>query len=143
MIIAILKEITPNETRVAVTPDIVKKYIDLGFKVQVETSAGIASGFSDSQYLSAGAKICKTPADTIKNANIIIKINAPLLSEDHLFSAKQIIIADFKALTSPQRIEHFCKLGLTCFALDLMREYQEPKVWIFYHHRATLPATKQ
>ncbi|MBR2033556.1 MAG: Re/Si-specific NAD(P)(+) transhydrogenase subunit alpha [Alphaproteobacteria bacterium] len=120
MIIAILKETTPSETRVAATPDVVKKYVDLGFKIQVESSAGVAAGFSDAQYSLAGAKICKTPADTLKKANIIIKVNAPLLSEDHLFSPKQIVIADFKALSSPQRIEHFCKLGLTCFALDLM-----------------------
>ena len=120
MTIAILKETTPSETRVAATPDVVKKYVDLGFKIQVESSAGVAAGFSDAQYSSAGAKICKTPADTLKKANIIIKVNAPLLSEDHLFSPKQIVIADFKALSSPQRIEHFCKLGLTCFALDLL-----------------------
>ena len=75
MIIAVLKEITPHETRVALTPQITKKYIDGGFKVQIETQAGELAGFCDNDYISAGATIKTTASQTISGADIIIKIN--------------------------------------------------------------------
>ena len=57
MLIAIPKETREGETRVAATPDIIKKYIQLGFDVHVQSEAGLASGFSDKAYQDAGAKI--------------------------------------------------------------------------------------
>ena len=59
MLIAIPKETREGETRVATTPDIIKKYIQLGFAVQIQTTAGLASGFSDKAYQDAGAKITR------------------------------------------------------------------------------------
>ena len=74
MLIAVPKEIKPGETRVAATPDIVQKYKFMGLDVQVQSGAGEASGFSDRDYLNAGAEIKKNAADTYKKADIIIKI---------------------------------------------------------------------
>lgn len=116
MIIAILKEITPHETRVAITPQIVKKYVDLGFKVHIETKAGELAGFSDEDFKTAGGIIKNSAQQTISKANIIIKINAPLSEEINLFQPSQVIIANFhhtipSALVSKQVI---------CFALEKM-----------------------
>ena len=120
MIIATLKETTPGEQRVAATPETVKKYTDLGFKVRVEPNAGLAAGFDDESYLSAGAEIAKTPEQTVKSANIIIKIHAPLVSEDRLFSQGQTIIANFDALSQKERIKTIAALGVDAFALELL-----------------------
>lgn len=120
MIIATLKETTPGEQRVAATPETVKKYTDLGFKVRVETNAGLAAGFDDESYLAAGAEIAKTPEQTVKSANIIIKIHAPLVSEDRLFSQGQTIIANFDALSQKERIKTIAALGVDAFALELL-----------------------
>ncbi len=120
MIIAVPKEITPFETRVAATPNIVKKYIALGLKVHIESGAGIASGFSDNEYKSAGAEIKKSAAEVYKQASIIIKIKAPTPSEYRFLQKGQIIIADFDAFNNFQRLKEFTNLGLTAFALDLM-----------------------
>ena len=112
MLIAVPKEIKPGETRVAATPDIVD--------VQVQSGAGEASGFSDRDYLNAGAEIKKNAADTYKKADIILKIWAPEAEEDGFLKAGTAVFANFQALTHRGRIETFAHLGLTCFALELM-----------------------
>lgn len=114
MIIAVLKEITPYETRVALTPQITKKYIDGGFKVQIETQAGKLAGFCDNDYISAGATIKTTASQTISGADIIIKINSPLPEEIKLFQPLQTVIADFKQAIPPS----LASKQITCFALE-------------------------
>lgn len=84
MIIAIPRETSIGENRVAITPEQVKKYSEWGFQVKIETSAGTASGFDDNDYLKAGAKIAPDAAQTYQNADIILKIWAPLPDEDRL-----------------------------------------------------------
>ncbi|ODU86666.1 MAG: hypothetical protein ABT00_08660 [Bordetella sp. SCN 68-11] len=62
MRLAVLKERRAFETRVAATPDTVKKLIALGLTVAIETGAGLASAVSDAEYQAAGAEICPDPA---------------------------------------------------------------------------------
>lgn len=90
-----------GENRVAITPEQVKKYSEWGFQVKIETSAGTASGFDDNDYLKAGAKIAPDAAQTYQNADIILKIWAPLPDEDRLLKPGQTIIANFQALAHP------------------------------------------
>ena len=120
MIIAIPRETTIGENRVAVTPEQVKKYSEWGFQVKIETSAGTASGFDDDDYLKAGAEIAPDAAQTYQNADIILKIWAPLPDEDRLLKPGQTIIANFQALAHPARVAELAKQGLTCFALDML-----------------------
>ena len=59
MIIGILKEVLENENRVSITPDIVIKFIKLGYSVLVQSNAGLKSNFTDDQYVESGASIIK------------------------------------------------------------------------------------
>lgn len=120
MIIAIPLEITANETRVAGTPDVIRKYTEWGFKVQVQNNAGFKAGFSDQRYIEAGAEIKDSAMAVYQNADLILKIWSPLPEEDKLLQPGQTIIANFQALAHPARISDFAKMGGTCFALDLM-----------------------
>ena len=120
MIIALPKEITSNENRVALTPDVVKKIIAWGYDVHVEKSAGLAAGFADEQYREVGAKITSDAAKTYEKADIICKIWAPLPQEDKFLEKGMTVIANFQALSHPERTEKFAHFGLTCFALELM-----------------------
>lgn len=120
MLIAIPKETREGETRVAATPDIIKKYIQLGFDVHVQAEAGLASGFSDKAYQDAGAKITPDIASTYKGAQIILKIWAPDLKELSSIEEKSFIFANFQAYDRKAEISTFASKGLTCFALDLM-----------------------
>ena len=120
MIISIPKEIGAGETRVAATPETVKKMNDWGYDIKIEKDAGRAAGFSDEEYIKAGAQVLSSPQDVYETADIILKIRAPEESESKFLKPGQIIIADFQALACPEKIKEFAKLKTTCFALDLM-----------------------
>ena len=76
MRIAALKETANGESRVAVTPETVKKFIALGATVAVEQGAGIAAAIPDADYVAAGAEI-GAAADVVKGANIVLGVQAP------------------------------------------------------------------
>ncbi len=78
MRVAVLKERRNGETRVAATPETVKKYIGMGLEVAVEAGAGLASGFTDAAYAEAGAAIAPDAASALAGAAIVLKVRAPL-----------------------------------------------------------------
>jgi alanine dehydrogenase len=81
MIIGIPREIKANEARVAMTPEGVKAARIHGHEVLVETSAGALSGFPDSDYENAGAKILQTADEVWGGAEMVVKVKEPLPDE--------------------------------------------------------------
>ena len=81
MIIGIPREIKANEARVAMTPEGVKAARIHGHEVLVETSAGALSGFPDSDYENAGAKILPTADEVWGGAEMVVKVKEPLPDE--------------------------------------------------------------
>ncbi len=77
MIIAIPKEARAGETRVAATPETVKKLKALGLDIAVETGAGAAARIADSDYQAAGATIAPDFGSAVKNADIVLKVRGP------------------------------------------------------------------
>jgi NAD(P) transhydrogenase subunit alpha len=77
MRVAVLKERRSGETRVAATPETVKKYVGLGLDVAVEAGAGVASGFVDAAYAEAGASIAADAAAALDGAGIVLVVRAP------------------------------------------------------------------
>jgi NAD(P) transhydrogenase subunit alpha len=78
MKVAIPKEIQTGEKRVATTPDIVEKMIKAGYSVVVESGAGAAASFSDTAFAEAGAKIAVDAKELYQDADIILKVRAPI-----------------------------------------------------------------
>jgi NAD(P) transhydrogenase subunit alpha len=81
MIIAVPKEILPEENRVAVTPDVVDKYIGLGFEVHIESLAGQGIGVDDPDYEKAGATIVSDPETLYAQADIVLKVKQPIVND--------------------------------------------------------------
>jgi NAD(P) transhydrogenase subunit alpha len=77
MRVAVLKERRAGETRVAATPETVKKYAGLGLEVAVEAGAGLASGFTDAAYAEAGAQVAADAAAALAGAGIVLAVRAP------------------------------------------------------------------
>ena len=77
MKIACIRESSPLEARVAITPDSAKRFIALGAEVVVQAGAGLASGISDDAYTNAGAKIADDIATTYANADVILCVDTP------------------------------------------------------------------
>lgn len=91
MKIGCVKEIKPHEYRVGMTPDNVHEYIAHGHTVVIETKAGEGSGFSDDEYLAAGAQIADTAEEVWRRSDMIVKVKEPLEPEYPLMREGQII----------------------------------------------------
>ncbi|MBQ6540795.1 MAG: alanine dehydrogenase, partial [Oscillospiraceae bacterium] len=85
MKIGCVKEIKNNEFRVGLTPDNVKAYEAAGHQVYIEKGAGIGSGFSDNEYVNAGASLLDDAADIWKMCDMMVKVKEPLPCEYPLF----------------------------------------------------------
>ena len=82
MLIAIPKEIMAQEARVAATPDTVKKYVDMGYTVQVEAGAGEGIYISDQEYKDAGATISTDVEKMLGEADIVLKVKEPKFNKN-------------------------------------------------------------
>ena len=125
MKIAVLRERRPNETRVAASPETVKKMIAMGLGLVVESGAGDASSFSDDSYRQAGASIAKDAKSAAAGADIVLKVSRPMIAgegQDELsaLASGQCLICSMSALTEPDFVGAMARAGITGFALELV-----------------------
>jgi NAD(P) transhydrogenase subunit alpha len=120
MKIAIPKERRPNETRVAASPDSVKKYVGMGFEVLVEAGAGESAQVADESFAAAGATIVSDEAALLKDADVVIKVAAPQPDEVSLLKPGAILIGHLAALQNKALVDAYAKAGVTAFALELL-----------------------
>lgn len=91
MIVGIPKEVKDRESRVSATPAAVREYIANGHEVIVETSAGAGSGFQDDEYIAEGAQIIGSHEEVFAEADMIVKVKEPVVSEYELLREGQIL----------------------------------------------------
>src|SRR5579883_1536419 len=125
MKIAILKERRPHETRVAATPETVKKLKALGAEITVETGAGSAAGYTDQAYSEAGANIVPDAAAAASAGDIIFKVQRPMSADEGvdevgLLRQGQMLMAPLGALTNKDLVQALASKGVTAFALELI-----------------------
>jgi NAD(P) transhydrogenase subunit alpha len=126
MKIAVLKERRPEETRVAASPDTVKKLVQLGAAVSVETGAGLFAAFSDAAYEAAGASIAPDFATALANADIVLKVQRPLAGEngapDELGAMKQgaVLVGILNPHSDRTLIDGYARRGVTAFAMEFL-----------------------
>ncbi len=125
MRIAIPKECRPHESRVAVSPDVVKRYVALGFDVVVESGAGNAAHMVDAMFSEAGAHIASDAAMALKDADLVLKVQRPLTEaegtgEIALLKKGAVLVANLGALSYPHETSAYAEAGLTAFAMELM-----------------------
>ncbi len=97
MRLAVLKERRPAETRVAATPETVKKLIGLGLTVAVEAGAGLTAGIIDAAYAEAGAEVAPDAAAALAGAGIVFKVRAPLEDELALVPRGALLVGQLNA----------------------------------------------
>lgn len=100
MKIGVPKEIKSNENRVAATPAGVMEFLKKGHEVMIQSTAGEGSGFTDADYLNAGAKIISTAKETYLSADMILKVKEPIESEYELISKNQLVFTYFHFASS-------------------------------------------
>ena len=121
MIIGVPKEIKNNENRVAVTPAGVKELIAHGHTVYVQHTAGTGSGFSDGDYIAAGATILPTIEEVYDSANMIIKVKEPIEPEYKLVKKGQLLFTYFHFACDLELTRAMLASGATCIAYETVR----------------------
>ncbi|MBW8734353.1 MAG: Re/Si-specific NAD(P)(+) transhydrogenase subunit alpha [Asticcacaulis sp.] len=118
--IAVLKETWPGETRVAATPDTVKKWTSAGLTVAVETGAGTSAAITDDAYLAAGATIAPSAASVLSAADIVLKVRGP--SNDEIAALKQgtVVVALLDAHREKDTVSALAAKGATAYAMEFV-----------------------
>lgn len=120
MKIAVLAETAPDEPRVAASPDSVKAFTRKGQEVVVQAGAGNGSFFSDEDYTAAGASIAKTPAATLKGADIVLCVRRPKSDAVKAMKKGAVLAAQLDPFDDRKQIEALAKAGITGFAMELI-----------------------
>jgi len=120
MIVAIPKERRADETRVAATPETVRKLKGLGLEVAVETGAGSAAHFSDADYVAAGAIIAPDEPALLGNADIVLKVRGPLDEEIARMKRGAILVALLSPATEKETAGKLAYAGIDAFAMEFL-----------------------
>lgn len=124
MKIAIPKERRAQEARVAASPESVKKLIGLGCAVTVESGAGLGADLPDAAFADAGATIAKDIKTTLAGADVVLKVQRPMVGgkDDELAQIPKsaLLISIMDPLRAPGDVAALAKAGLTSFAMDLV-----------------------
>ena len=120
MKIVSLSENKDLEKRVAITPEIVKKYSSIGFQVFLPTNYAIHLGFTDEDYNSQGANIVTSEDDLLKDSNIIVQLGLP--SDDNLEKLKenQNLIGVLNPYLNREKLQNLSKKKINNFSLELL-----------------------
>ncbi|HID37298.1 MAG TPA: Re/Si-specific NAD(P)(+) transhydrogenase subunit alpha [Ghiorsea sp.] len=117
--IAIPAEMAANETRVAATPETVKKYIALGCDVVVQRGAGDGARFTDAAFEEAGASLADDFVATVKGADVLLKIQ-PLNQDEMKMVAKGTVVASLHTPFNNPLLEDYNTQGLTSFCMEMI-----------------------
>ena len=115
--VAAIKETAPGEHRVALTPDTVARLQQAGLDVLVQAGAGIAAGFSNSDYVGAGASVVSLD-EAMARADVILTVGTFSAERACRLRAGQTTIGMFRPLTAPQLAQQLADQDVTMISLD-------------------------
>jgi NAD(P) transhydrogenase subunit alpha len=119
MIIGSVSENIKNEKRVAVTPDVVKKYKSLGLQVQLSKNYASHLGIDDKHYEFEGANILSNE-DVLSNSNAIIQMNIPKDEILNKLKENQILVGVLNPYSNSQKLKELISKKINCFSLELL-----------------------
>ena len=120
MNLASILENTSFEKRIAITPEIAKKYISLGFNLSLPNNYGKHLGFGDEDYKNLGVNFLDNENDIIKNSEIIIQIGLPDDEKLSMFRENQTLIGSLNTFLNKEKLDHLKSKKIDCFSLELL-----------------------
>jgi len=108
------------EKRIAITPEIAKKYISLGFKLSLPKEYGIHLGFKDEDYNNLGVNLLDNEKEIINNADIIIQLGLPEEEKLSLLKENQTLVGSLNAFSNKEKLENLKSKKINCFSLELL-----------------------
>jgi NAD(P) transhydrogenase subunit alpha len=108
------------ENRIAITPEIVKKYTSLGFEIYLCESYGLHLGIKDDQYKNMGANILKDEIEVLNSCEIIVQLG--MLSDDKISNIRenQALIGVLNPYNNKEKLENLAKKKINLFSLELL-----------------------
>lgn len=122
MIIGVPKEVKKDEYRVGMLPVGAHLLVEDGHSVLIETGAGLASGFSDKNYVDAGAQIVASPDDIYGQGELVVKVKEPQPEEIAKLRLRQIVFGYFHFAASRELTESCLKAGISAVAYETLRD---------------------
>jgi NAD(P) transhydrogenase subunit alpha len=138
MHIAVIAETGALETRVAATPETVKKLIALGASITIETGAGTASGIPDADFEAAGATVVKNAKEALKNAAVVLKVRRPSAAEINLTPKGALVLAIMDPYDNAEALKAMADAGLVGFSMELMPRITRAQVMDVLSSQANL-----
>ena len=120
MKIAVPKERRAGETRVAASPDTVKKYIQLGLDVVVESGAGAGASLADDVYREAGAQVVADSAALYDEPDVVLKVHRPTDEEVAPLKPGTVLVGAMAALANRDLMAALAERKVTVFAMELL-----------------------
>ncbi len=120
LILAITSETAAGETRVAATPDTVKKWTAAGLTVKVQTGAGLGAAITDDAFTTAGATMVKTAKDALKDADILFKVRGPAPDEIKALKAGATVVALLDAWREKATLKALADANITAYAMEFV-----------------------
>lgn len=137
-VIAVTKERRAGETRVAATPESVKKLIAAGWSVTVEAGAGLASAYPDADYETAGAKVEKTLKATLKDADVVFKVRGPEADEIAALKSGAMVAATLNPYQDKDTLNALAQAGASAFAMEFVPRITRAQVMDVLSSQANL-----
>ncbi len=122
MIVGVPKEIKPQEHRVGLTPNSVKILAEKGHVVLIQENSGFEAGFTNDDYISAGAKITNTAEEIFKKAEIIVKVKEPQMNEVKMIREGQIIYTYLHLAAAKELTNELIKSKSICIAYETVTD---------------------
>ena len=119
-IIGSVKEDLSFEKRVSITPEVVKKFINLGFSINLEKKYGEHLGINDEDYKKNGANINLNKEEVFKKSEIILRVNCLSEDESNIIKSNSILIGQFDLDSNKNLINKLIKSGIKIFSLNLL-----------------------
>jgi len=117
VVVGVLKETAANENRVAIVPEIAAKLKALGATVVMQSGAGVAAQFPDSQY--TGVEFADAGA-ILARADVLLKVQPPSLEEVAALKKGAVVVGFMQAYARPELVRAMQAQGLTSFAMELV-----------------------
>ena len=108
------------EKRIAITPEIAKKYIDTGFELNLSKNYGVHLGFKDEAYINLGVKIFEDDIKVLENSDLIVQLG--LLSDEKslLIKENQTLVGVLNPYNNKDKINNLVKKNINVFSLELL-----------------------
>ncbi len=108
------------EKRLAITPEIAKKYLSLGFKVSIPNNYGTHLGFIDHDYKNLGVNILSDEKEIISSADILVQLGLPDEQKLSFLSENQTLVGSLNIFSNKEKLKNLNSKKINCFSLDLL-----------------------